>query len=464
MQASSRGRLHVMNKQLGALLDAEKEINDKIEELLRRKKTELEHTTQFMYRKNNYAPLYKLSLDVADKIERRKAKLYIAKKKYEDLHQIFSEKKSEFTVHKAEQRMRIEETNKQMEQLRTILRPDLRHMKNQLGNYSSDIINDKKRIGVLQEKLNHNINNVTMMKKALEETEAAIVMEEPRSLISKQRPEEVHLVLTNPQVRVPANYDIGNLQVNSEEYKGAPEDFIDLPIAEKSTKASKANMIYSGPDPKKCRFRMDLDKCSVKEAQLFEYLKPLLEGIVIFKKYKNKSSLKEKVYDPLFPQKNPPEACGYGKRMLLYNPTNTTLEFHGLKKPFTLEYSIPLNDLKTIIIPTDTQQIIRAQCKLNLLGSDSDRSLDVSQSVENPENEAEVEAKLDRLARTGDNNLFLEHCSKVKLYPFEILSQDSRLKAISEGYPTLKGIKSVIGKLVEDKLLTKGMSRRIQKA
>ena len=391
-----------------------------------------------MYRKNNYAPLHKLYLETTEKLIKRRAKLFNSKKQYEDLKHEFEEKRREFAMHKAEQRMRIEETKNQMEELKTILRPDLKNMKSQLDKFNSQIVNDKKRIGALQEKLHYSIDNVNTIKKTLEET-----IEQP--VTSRQKSPVVEEMKTR------------KLSPQKEGSRRPVDDYINFMG---TSKRDIPHVIYSGANQIESKYKINLDKCSVKEAQVFECIRPLLEGMTIFKKYKNKSSLKEKVFDPLFTHHNPPEACGFGKRNLIYNPITTCIEFRALKKPFGVDYAVALSDLKRIIIPNGTQQIIRAQTKLNILSSENERNVELQNEEEN---DKKTEVQLDRLARIKDNSQLLDQYMKIKLYPFEILSQNSRIEVIAETYPTLKKLQEIVSKLVEDKLLVKSMSKQIEK-
>lgn len=408
--------------------------------MLRSKRIDLEHTAQFMYRKNNYAPLHKLYLETTEKVVRRRAKLGSAKARCEERRLAFEAKRTEFAVHKAEQRMRLEESRRQMEELRTMLRPDLRSMKNQLDRYNSQIVNDKKRMGALQEKLSYNLTHANTIRKTLEE--------------SVEQPVTMHKKKTVPEDKGTHLSSVEKYNVNAkEERKKQADDYIDLMGIGKRL---ASHIIYSADKQHESKYKIDPDKCSVKEAQLFESIKPLLEGMTIYKKYKNKSSLKEKVFDPLCASRDPPESCGFGRRSLVYNPATCCLEFRALKKPFAVDHAVSLLDLKRALIPSETLHIIRAQAKLNLLTTDGDRSVELQSEVE--------EAKLERLARIKENSQFLEQCAGVKLYPFEIIAQNSRLEVIAESYSTLKKMQSMIEKLAEDKQLAKGMSKQIQKA
>eukprot|EP01022_Parablepharisma_sp_SALTPOND_P018924 TRINITY_DN315_c0_g1_i1.p1 TRINITY_DN315_c0_g1~~TRINITY_DN315_c0_g1_i1.p1 ORF type:complete len:1270 (+),score=220.97 TRINITY_DN315_c0_g1_i1:2620-6429(+) len=448
------------NMQLTALLEAEKEVTERLEEFLRHKKIELEQSTQTFYRKKNYETAQRLAFEASEKLTKQKAKLTEEQQKYEAFEKKLTEKKTGFAFHKAEQRMRLEATHKQMDEIQKVLKPHLRVLKKQIDEYSAQIINDKKRVGILSEKLNHSINNANITRRVLESADkegSILISAEPKDETKKS---ERQSVLANPSESssVPK---YGCINVNLADLNESAEEVVASEVIEKSVTELGPSIVYSGTDEENSKYKLDLDKCSVREAQLFESIKSLLEGFNIYKKYKVHSSLKEKIFDPLLSCKVPPEACGFGKRTLIYNPSTYKIEFRNLKKPFTVDYSVPLVEIKKLIVPTETRQIIRAQRKLGLLGSDMEKSLELSRGGEELEKKVAPEGKLDRLSRNEENALFLEQCATVRFYQFSTLTNDSRIEVIAEGYSVFKDAMAKIGKLLEDLRLGKSLSKKL---
>ena len=131
MCTSNTERLAPLSIQLAALLEAEKEVNAQLEEFLRRKKLELEQSTQLFYRKKSYEPVAKAASELKDKVVEQRNKLDAVKQEYEALEKEITEKKSGFTLKKAHQRMRLEALRQQMEELEKGLNPHLRALKKQ---------------------------------------------------------------------------------------------------------------------------------------------------------------------------------------------------------------------------------------------------------------------------------------------------------------------------------------------
>jgi hypothetical protein len=61
-------------------------------------------------------------------------------------------------------------------------------------------------------------------------------------------------------------------------------------------------------------------------------MKPLLEGIQIYKKFTKRDLLNQKGFDPLNSDKIPPESCGFGMRLMILNPSLSQIEFRNLDR------------------------------------------------------------------------------------------------------------------------------------
>ena len=53
-----------------------------------------------------------------------------------------------------------------------------------------------------------------------------------------------------------------------------------------------------------------------KDMQLVMKLQPLISGVIMYKKFSQKTSIPVREFDPLYAEKNLPENCGYGIRLL----------------------------------------------------------------------------------------------------------------------------------------------------
>lgn len=89
-----------------------------------------------------------------------------------------------------------------------------------------------------------------------------------------------------------------------------------------------------------------------------EKIRPLCEGINIYKRYNNISLSKLKQYDPSAPDRNTPEACGYSMRNFKLNPTEELIEIKNQKTKI-VEQKMLINTLKSIMLSNSAKQIIK---------------------------------------------------------------------------------------------------------
>lgn len=84
--------------------------------------------------------------------------------------------------------------------------------------------------------------------------------------------------------------------------------------------------------------------------QFAERLLPLLEGCSFYKKFSSRQSLNENAFDPLYADKYPPEACGYGIRLF---QVDKNLGHINIKQSLknSVETQISLNDIVKPILP-----------------------------------------------------------------------------------------------------------------
>ncbi len=89
-----------------------------------------------------------------------------------------------------------------------------------------------------------------------------------------------------------------------------------------------------------------------------EKIKPLIEGMNLYKRYNNISISKLKQFDPANVTSNPPESCGFNMRNFKVNPTEEIIEIKNLKTKI-VEQKVNINNLKTIVLTNSAKQIIK---------------------------------------------------------------------------------------------------------
>ena len=85
-----------------------------------------------------------------------------------------------------------------------------------------------------------------------------------------------------------------------------------------------------------------------KEFLIYEKVKPLLEGIILYKKYNNTSSFgKSEEFDPFMVNDDyTPEKCGYGLRMFMINQNNESIDVFPVSSGGEVSYKKPEKEIK----------------------------------------------------------------------------------------------------------------------
>lgn len=449
-----------MNGQLEAIIEAETDIAGQIEGLLGKKKGELNQSLQLLYRKSNYELFVQKEKEIEESLEKKRAKLKDLKANLEELEKGKEEKKTAFAVQKLQQRMRLEATKKQMEEIQKVVKVHLRALEKQISEYSSQIINDKKKVGVLNEKyisMRHAKESIvakcsvfspqetfTMTKQPPEKQEVQAVNPEPIILVKEQQPEK--------------ESDKHSVLANASESGFVPKyGIVNINLADKTeSEAEKPdNAMFSFVEESQSKYKIDTDACSVKEVQLFEVSKYILEGTVLYKKYASQHSLKDKVFDPLLSQKYPPESCGYGKRLFAYNPDSSRFEFRIVKKFGVADSSIHLSDVKRVVVPNETKLMIKAQKGIGAISINESMSMEMSKEKE------EMKKPETKLAKNEENESFREQCLAAHFYPFSILAKENRIELIADSYASFTYTIQAINEIIGNVPLMKSLCKRL---
>lgn len=99
------------------------------------------------------------------------------------------------------------------------------------------------------------------------------------------------------------------------------------------------------------------ETCSVAERSIITAIIPLLEGSVVYKKFKSKG-----IFDPIESSITSPDECGYFVRKIKLNSQLTKLEIRNVGKS-GVESSILIDQIVSISTPTLTGEILKAQKK-----------------------------------------------------------------------------------------------------
>ena len=186
------------------------------------------------------------------------------------------------------------------------------------------------------------------------------------------------------------------------------------------------------------------DDLSAHEKLLLEKIQPLLEGSEIYKRFSQRSSLKQVEFDPLDCKINPPEACGYGLRTFTLSKCCTRIDVkYQLRTGF--DSTIPVDSILNIIIPQITKTVLKVQKRT---GKDEIDTSDRKNSKNN------YETMKERGYLDTKSKAFNERCVLCKWYPFSIaLVEGGRIELIAKTYPLFKNWINGINCLLKNRKL-----------
>ena len=465
-------RISILQNQLSAALDAETEIANEISSYLNKKKDELTRVISSFYAKKNMDYILKKVEDIKGIIDNNKLSMDNVEKDIENHEKLCFDKKTNYSLSKAQYQMRIDNTKKHLNEIENSLKPSLKSLQREILNYKIQIYKGQKKKEYLEGKLSQNQVNMELTKtifgdkikpgqEMLAPTTRSCDINVENFLGSVAQESilqsyETQLQIKN-SVQALGEQSARNIYV-SEKYPILEMEKIEEVIKE-SPKLGKininisditSNQVLIAPDPftysnfleKNSKFKIKINECSTKESLLFESIKSFLDGVHIFKKHSTKTSYKGKTFDPLNAHIYKPEDCGYGSRTLYYNKYKNRLEFKSKEGKFPDSY-ISVWELKSTIIPQHTSQIIKAQ-KMSTKVWAEKSEVNINSTYE----EEYEEVLIDKINRYAENESFRNACTKVKHYEFSLTTGNERFEFLVEGYNAFKYIISGLKQLI----------------
>ena len=297
----------------------------------------------------------------------------------------------------------------------------------------------------------------------LEETEAAPI---PECLQDQTRSKSVPRIASSKQ-NENANMNI-NENINASvtaytnETKESEEsviinngnpylDYVEKTLGRHISLSTDRSLFNQQRAPIKKSFKLSLEDTNQIERSFFEKIMPLLEGAELYKKFSQRSTLKQQSFDPLDVIRTPPEVCGYGLRQFKLNKSINTIDVKQPLKP-GFDNSIQVDYLLTPIIPQITMAILKIQKHLGQEELDFDRVPDKSYE------------KMKEIGVIDTNSqAFRERCKNCIWYPFSLaLIQGGRVELIAKGYQTFRYWVNGINALVKYKKVIPKLRQRIE--
>ena len=238
---------------------------------------------------------------------------------------------------------------------------------------------------------------------------------------------------------------MNKIKLNSQETpeKPQPDEYLT------SSKFFPKTYIERSPKP----YKLKLEEPNSIEKALLEKLSPMLEGSELYKRFSQRSSLKQEEFDPLDSKKASPEACGYGVRVFKLSKCLSRIDVrHQLRQGF--DSSLPIESILKIIIPQTTSAILKVQKKIGKGEIDCTDRTFAGGTYESMKERGFFDTK---------SKAFIERCSSCKWFPFSIaLIEGGRIEVIAKTYPVFKNWVNGINCLIKNKKIVQKLKNRIQ--
>lgn len=426
-----------MSNQLASITKEEKEVAACLEGYFNKKKADLDSNLNNLYRKTNFDFEIQRYTELKTLLENKKILVKDLKVKLDRTLENQENKKTAYEIHKAQKKILLQVLKDKMEELQKVVKVNLRALEKHIKEYTIELKGDNIRAEFLSKKLNSGTNNFRLTQQILSRkfksiNDLEIPEDSPLSLQENKLDE--HNSVTTPS-KTSRNIII---TPKNKEYK--------------ESNGELHNYLYSCFNEKNSKYKIYTLTCSVKEIELFDTAKCLLEGVDIYHKNEGHNPIIKKRFDPLVSLKQPPEACGYRKRFLSYNPTINKLEFKYPKRLHIVEQLVSIESILRIVITNETKRIIKMQKVYNGDIKSTD-SLDGFSSM----------SSIDKIERFERNETFRDQCSQVQFYPFSILTKEKPIELITESYTIFKYTIKAINKMIEDPNLLQKLCQKLIK-
>jgi hypothetical protein len=161
-----------------------------------------------------------------------------------------------------------------------------------------------------------------------------------------------------------------------------------------------------------------------------------LTGSELYKKFSQRSTLRQKSFDPLNVTVLTPEMCGYGLRHFRLSKNLQKVEIKQAFKP-GVETVFGVDQMIGPVIPQLTMTILKVQKRYNKPGQTCRDFLDGEITVE--EDEKLYQDMRDRGILSENSEIFQKRCRDCTTYPFSIsMANGGRIELLARNYLTFK--------------------------
>jgi hypothetical protein len=146
-------RLISMKQQLAAFVCAENECIDVIEVLLEQKKEEIYHQNNEIYRDNNYENVKNRIHELSDQIASKESAISRHNQTIDETSLGMFNRNTKYSAEEAQMRTRIDNLLLAQKEIKTSVRPQLTNLKKEIKELNYEIINGKKKMEGIEDKM-----------------------------------------------------------------------------------------------------------------------------------------------------------------------------------------------------------------------------------------------------------------------------------------------------------------------
>lgn len=344
-------RLISMKQQLSAFVTAENECIDIIEELLEQKKEEIYHQNNEIYRDNNFENIKSRLQEVKDTILAKERAIEKNHNVIEETDACMFDRNTKYSAEEAQMRTRLDNLKLGEREIKQTVKPQLFNLKREIKELNHEIVNGKKKMEGIEDKIQKCLQGLELAKDAYIEKFNLDPDEITGSPVKKTQFEytKEYEKLKNMEFedfKMDDDYENGDYEeegrdevVDIEEevaqHPSPPKkkkiESVSLDLSELINMNMKArqeearqeeedenDIVHISLMNNPTKLKVNINGLSDKDIEFLESIRPLLEGKEVFKKFSNTSSISQIPFNPYENKK--PERCGFGRRLLRLNP------------------------------------------------------------------------------------------------------------------------------------------------
>ena len=165
-KAELEDRLISLREQRNAFIEAENEWVNNIEELLDLKKEEIYHQNNEILRDNNYENIKSRLKEVKEAIITKNKQIEKNKKSIEETDAGMFDRNTKYSVEETQMRARLDNLLVGEKEIKQTVKPQLLNLKNEIKELNHEIINDKKKMEGIEDKIQKCIRGLELAKEA----------------------------------------------------------------------------------------------------------------------------------------------------------------------------------------------------------------------------------------------------------------------------------------------------------